>query len=226
LPNANPSFDLAHITGWIFDLDTTIYPAKSGIFPQVVTRITDYLAQRFNISIDEAFAMRKSLSEDYGTTGCGLMKKYGMEPEDFLSYVHDIDLSEIKYDEELDQAIGRLPGKKVIFTNGTEKHAKRILKAYKIDHHFDYCYDIIRAGHRPKPTDVIYDDMLAKTDIDPRTAVMFEDAAINLKPAHNREITTILLDHNWEGAQTLTTHPEPHIDYIAHDLKSFFRSLT
>ncbi|MCE2517346.1 MAG: pyrimidine 5'-nucleotidase [Alphaproteobacteria bacterium] len=217
------TLDLNHITGWIFDLDNTIYPAESGLFPQVAERMTHYLEATFNLTRDDAFAMRRDLFERFGTTGRGLMEEHGMDPAEFLSFVHDIDLSEVVYDEELDSTLGNLPGKKVIFTNGTTEHARRILEAYRIDHHFEYCYDIIEADHRPKPEAAIYDDMLARTGIDASQAVMLEDMQVNLKPAHDRGITTIWLDHELDWAKSGMT--APHIDYIARDLKSFFRSL-
>jgi putative hydrolase of the HAD superfamily len=214
------SLDIAPITGWIFDLDNTIYPAESGLFLQVSARMTHYLEQQFNLSTDEAFALRQRLFERYGTTGRGLIEEHGIDPTEFLDYVHDIDLSGVEYDAELDQAIGRLPGKKIVFTNGTTQHASRILEGYKIDHHFDYCYDIIAADHCPKPMPMIYDAMLAKTGIDPKTAVMIEDMAINLKPAHDRGITTIWLNHRFDWR----FDSAEYIDYIARDLKSFLKA--
>lgn len=218
-----PTVKLDHINGWIFDLDNTIYPAESGLFPQVSERMTSYLQSSFNISRDAAFAMRKDLFERFGTTGRGLMEDHDMDPHDFLSYVHDIDLSEVKYDADLDRTLGELPGRKVIFTNGTTDHAARILDAYRIHHHFDYCYDIFKAEHRPKPDPVIYDHMLAETGLDPKSAVMIEDMAVNLGPAHDRGITTIWLDHDLDWTKSGMT--ATHIDYIARDLKTFFSAL-
>ena len=217
------SIDLSHIDGWIFDLDNTIYPAESGLFPQVANRMNSYLEQTFNLTEDEARAMRRDLFERFGTTGRGLMEAHQMDPAEFLSYVHDIDLSEITYDEELDQALGNLPGKKVVFTNGTVKHASRILEAYRIDHHFEYCYDIIEADHQPKPEPKIYLELLERTGISANSAIMLEDMAVNLKPAADLGITTVWLDHelDWQKEGTIA----PHVDYIARDLKSFFRSM-
>ncbi len=220
---ARPSINLTHITGWVFDLDNTLYPASSGLFLQVAMRMNEYLQNTFKISPAEAIAMRRNLFERFGTTGRGLMEEHHIDPADFLSYVHNIDLSAIVYDAELDKALGKLAGKKVIFTNGTTTHANRILEAYRIKHHFEYCYDIIKANHRPKPEPIIYHDMLMQTGINPNKAVMIEDIAINLKPAANLGMTTVWLDDKLgEGAKTAT---DDHINYTARDLKSFLRML-
>ena len=217
------SFAADDYNSWIFDLDNTIYPAESGLFDQVSYRMTAFIQETFNLDRDGAFALQKDLFRRYGTTARGLMEDHNMDPQDFLSYVHDIDLSGVTPDAELDSALANLPGKKVIFTNGTTRHATRILDAYGIAHHFDYCYDIIEAQHRPKPDPLIYDELLERAGLTATKAVMVEDMAVNLKPAAERGITTIWLDHQFDWGNPEMT--ETHIDYIARDLKSFFRTL-
>ena len=218
-----PSFAADDYDSWIFDLDNTIYPAESGLFDQVSYRMTAFIQETFNLDRDGAFALQKDLFRRYGTTARGLMEDHNMDPQDFLSYVHDIDLSGVTPDPELDAALANLPGKKVIFTNGTTRHATRILDAYGITHHFDYFYDIIEAQHRPKPDPLIYDELLERAGLTASKAVMVEDMAVNLKPAAERGITTIWLDHQFDWGKPEMA--ETHIDYIARDLKSFFRTL-
>ncbi|XDZ65306.1 pyrimidine 5'-nucleotidase [Alphaproteobacteria bacterium LSUCC0684] len=210
-------------TGWIFDLDNTIYPAASGLFQQVSDRMTLFIQNLFDLDRNAAHARQKDLFRRYGTTASGLMKEYGMDPAEFMAFVHDIDLSELAYDPELDERIGALPGRKVIFTNGTTRHATRILDAYGIRHHFDYIYDIIESQHRPKPDPAIYREMLLRTGIDPEAAVMIEDMAVNLKPAAEMGITTVLLKHDLEN--TKDELGTAYIDFIAHDLKTFLRQV-
>ena len=218
-----PSFAADEYDSWIFDLDNTIYPAESGLFDQVSYRMTAFIQETFDLDRDGAFVLQKDLFRRYGTTARGLMEDHDMDPQDFLSYVHDIDLSGVTPDAELDAALANLPGKKVIFTNGTTRHATRILDAYGITHHFDYCYDIIEAQHRPKPDPLIYDELLDRAGLTASKAVMVEDMAVNLKPAAERGITTIWLDHQFDWSKPEMA--ETHIDYIARDLKSFFRTL-
>lgn len=223
MKNSEHLFNTDKYTGWIFDLDNTIYPAASGLFSQVSDRMTLFIQNLFDLDRDTALARQKDLFHRYGTTASGLMKEYGMDPAEFMAFVHEIDLSELSYDAELDERIGALPGRKVIFTNGTTRHATRILDAYGIRHHFDYVYDIIESQHRPKPDPVIYREMLDLTGLDAKTAVMIEDMAVNLKPAAEMGITTVLLNHEPDspGKETDTTY----IDFIAHDLKTFLRQI-
>jgi len=221
--NSNQPFDVHKYTGWIFDLDNTIYPEASGLFSQVSDRMTLFIQNLFDLDRDAALIRQKELFHRYGTTASGLMKEYGMDPAEFMAFVHEIDLSELSYDAELDERIGALPGQKVIFTNGTTRHATRILDAYGIRHHFDYVYDIIESQHRPKPDPVIYREMLDRTGLDAKTAVMIEDMAVNLKPAAEIGITTVLLKQNFDGAEKgIDT---THVDFIAHDLKTFLRQV-
>lgn len=226
--NGQKPLNLSHINAWVFDLDNTIYPADSDIFPQVMVRMTHYLEERFNIDANQASALRKELFDRHGTTARGLVQEYDIDPAEFLDYVHDIDLSKVEYDPDLDAGIGKIQGKKIIFTNGTTEHANRILKCYKIAHHFDHCYDIFSANHRPKPDPMTYDDMLTKTEIDPNRAIMIEDMAINLKPAHELGMTTVWLNHEATATASSSDLPEaqaPYIDYIAKNLKSFLQTL-
>jgi len=221
MPYSDREFSTKRYNAWIFDLDNTIYPAVSGLFTQISDRMTLFIQNLFDLDRDAALACQKDLFHRYGTTASGLMKEHGMDPTEFMAFVHEIDLSELAYDAELDAGIGALPGRKVIFTNGTRRHATRILDAYGITHHFDYVYDIIESDHRPKPDPAIYTDMLQRTGLDPAAAVMIEDMAVNLKPAAEMGMTTVLLKHD-----LASTDPEidaEHIDFIAHDLKTFLR---
>lgn len=208
---------------WIFDLDNTIYPAASNLFDQVAKRMTLFIQDRFDLDHDAAFARQKDLFRRYGTTASGLMHEHGVEPRDFMDFVHEIDLDGFHPDAELDAAIGALPGKKVIFTNGTHHHASRILDAMGLKHHFEGIYDIFDANHRPKPEPAIYQEVVERFTIDTRSAVMIEDMAVNLEPAAEMGVTTVLLEHNLDWNNPAMT--AGHIDYIAADLKTFLRNL-
>ena len=216
-------FDANRFDGWIFDLDNTIYPAESGLFDQISRRITLFIEQRFGIGHEDALAMQKDLLSRYGTTANGLKHEHNTEPQDFMDFVHTIDLEGFRPDPEIAAAITALPGKKVIFTNGTRGHASQILKAMELSHHFDGIYDIFDANHRPKPEPDIYHEVIACFGINAETTVMIEDMAVNLKPAAEMGMTTVLLEHNlnWNNPAMMTDH----IDFIARDLKTFFRAL-
>lgn len=218
-----PRFQADTIDAWIFDLDNTIYPARSGLFGRVSQRMTLFIQTMFELGRDEAFALQKDLFHRHGTTASGLKKEHGIDPSDFMAFVHEIDLSDVSHDAELDAMLAALPGKKIIFTNGTERHASRILDAYGISHHFSGCYDIIRADHRPKPEPVIYSELLEEHAITAENAVMIEDMAVNLKPAAAMGITTVWLEDQLDwGSPHIDAN---HIDFIDYDLKTFLRKV-
>ena len=209
-----------HIDTWIFDLDNTIYPAASRLFDQVRARMTVYIQQHFTLDYNAARAMQKDLFLRYRTTMKGLVVEHGTDPRHFMDFVHDIDLSMLKYDAVLDEGIGALRGRKVIFTNGSNAHALRILNAYGISHHFDFSYDIFSASLLPKPALETYQDFMQKGKINPKNAAMIDDMAINLLPAYAMGATTFWLNHPEDaGSHEKEAVDTAHIHYTARDLK-------
>lgn len=206
------------IDDWVFDLDNTIYPAASNLFARVAQKMTDYLADHFTISQDEAATLKTRLFREYGTTMHGLMHEFNMAPDGFLAYVHDIDLSDVSHDVALDELLAELPGRKHIFTNGTVAHADNILGAFGLRHHFDVIFDIIQAEHEPKPAMRPYELFVAQAGINPARSVMIEDMAVNLEPAAQLGMQTIWLEHDHEWAKQGSD--QPYIHYRSTDLKS------
>src|ERR1700749_2933803 len=119
--------DFRHVTDWIFDLDNTLYRADNGIFAQIESRMTDYVERQLNLPRDEARVVQKALYRAHGTTLNGLMREHGVDAEDYLAYVHDIDLGDLAPDRRLVGAVAALPGRRFVFTNGCRVHAARIL---------------------------------------------------------------------------------------------------
>jgi putative hydrolase of the HAD superfamily len=184
---------------WIFDLDNTLYPPGCNLFHQIDIRMREFIARYFDIELDEAFLVQKRYFREFGTTLNGLMKNHGMEPDDFLHYVHDIDVSVIDPNPALDKALANLPGRKVVYTNGSLAHAERITNRLGIAHHFDGMFDIVAAEFMPKPDIRAYRSLLVEYAIDPKGAVMVEDVARNLEPAKQLGMETVLIhtEHRW-----------------------------
>ena len=216
-------FPLNEINDWIFDLDNTIYPARSNLFVRVAVRITEFVATHFDVPHEEARVIQKDLFQRYGTTMRGLMVEEGLAPEDFLHFVHDIDVSDLPKESELDALLTKLPGRKHIFTNGTVPHAENILNAYGIRSHFDHIFDIIGADYVPKPNAQAFDKFMQATGIDPTGAVMFEDMARNLEPAAALGMRTDWLTSDYEWAAKGAD--EPYVHFVGDDLKSFLGSI-
>ena len=217
------TFPVNEIKDWIFDLDNTIYPARSNLFVRVAVRITEFVATHFKVPHDEARIIQKCLFQRYGTTMRGLMVEQGLAPEDYLHFVHDIDVSDLPHEVELDTMLSRLPGRKHIFTNGTVPHAENILNAYGIRHHFDHIFDIIGADYVPKPEAHAFDKFIQTTGIDPSGAVMIEDMARNLEPAAALGMRTVWLTSDYEWAAKGAN--EDYVHFVGDDLKSFLAPL-
>lgn len=192
---------------WIFDLDNTLYSAESHLFPQMDIRMGGFIANLLGIEYDEAKKIQKGYFVKYGTTLSGLMADHGVEPEAFLDYVHDVDLSPISHNADLANNISKLQGKKLVFTNGSFNHADRLLKHLKMDHMFDGIFGVGQSGYVPKPSQKAYDSFLTHFNVDPTKAVMVDDMVRNLQPAYQMGIKTIWLetDSPWSG-----------LDYSAH----------
>ncbi|WP_374373953.1 pyrimidine 5'-nucleotidase [Dongia sp.] len=178
---------------WIFDLDNTLYPGSCRLFDQVQVKIRQFI--RGHLGLDEAGALdlQKRYFREHMTTLRGLMINDGVDPHAFLGYVHDVDLSGVQADPALDRAIAALPGRKVIFTNGSVPHATRILEKVGIGDHFDGIFDIVASDFIPKPDMGVYRRLCGAYAIEPETAVMIDDMPRNLVPAHTLGMTTVLI---------------------------------
>lgn len=219
----------ADVTVWIFDLDNTLYPPESALWPQVDHRITLYLSNMFGLDGLSARALQKYYYQKYGTTLKGLMDQYGMKPEPFLDFAHDIDVSRLPPDPDLGHAIEALPGRKLILTNGSEAHARNVAGRLGILHHFEAVFDIIAADFTPKPEESTYLKFLDKYQIDPSRAVMFEDLEKNLLVPHRLGMRTVLIlpkhyDIHREAEEQADSTAE-YVHFKTKDLAAFLREL-
>jgi len=182
--------DLAKKNVWIFDLDNTVYSPDTRIFDQIDNRMKLYISQKLKLTENRAFRLQKFFYKEYGTTLYGLMKHYKFEPQNFLDFVHDIKFNTLTKSEELIEKIKILPGKRIIYTNGDEKYASKILKNLGILDLFYDIYDIKKANYLPKPMLTPLKSFLKHYDIEAQNCAYFEDLEKNLKPAHKIGITT------------------------------------
>jgi putative hydrolase of the HAD superfamily len=220
----------ANVETWVFDLDNTLYPHHLNLWQQVDVRIRDYIVDFLKITHDEAFRLQKDYYKRYGTTMRGLMAEHGLQPDEFLEMVHQIDHSPLTPNPALGAAIAQLSGRKLILTNGTREHADAVLRRLEIEHHFDDVFDIRAAELEPKPQPVVYERFLARHDVDPNKAAIFEDLARNLEVPHALGMTTVLvvpqgagvvLREDWE----LAGRDAPHVDHVTDDLADFLRGI-
>ncbi len=209
----------SHVDVWVFDLDNTLYPASCNLFDQVDRRIGEFVARELGLDPDEARRVQKQYFRDYGTTLRGMMERHRVAPQAFLDYVHAIDVTPVPPSPALDAALAGLPGRKVIFTNGSVAHAERVMERLGVARHFAEVFDIAAADYLPKPEPATYARMVARHDIDPHAAAMLDDLPRNLAPAAALGMTTVWVrtDSPWaqDGAEG------EHIHHVADDLTAW-----
>ncbi len=182
------------ITYLIFDLDHTLYPKETGLFKRVEDRIKLYISKKFGVSLEKASSIRQRYVKEFGLTLPGLIKYHGIDPKEYLDFVQDIEISEfIKRDEELFRILSDIPNKKFIFTNGSEKYAKRVLSALGIEELFLRIFDIEFVEYNPKPSLFSYKKVLSFLDTEPKSLVFFDDLCENLKTASLFGTKTVLV---------------------------------
>lgn len=209
---------------WVFDLDNTLYPASTDIFTQVDEKMTRFISEYLELDFEEAGKVRKDYYLEHGTTLAGLMDLHGMDPHDFLDFVHDIDLSSVAPNPSLDQSLSRLSGRKIIFTNGPTDHARRIMDRLAIGHHFEAVFDIVGADYVPKPRPEAYQTLVERHRLNPRKTVMVEDLVRNLAPAAAMGMTTVWVRPDGKGSPENALKAD--VDHVVDDLVSWLDGLT
>jgi putative hydrolase of the HAD superfamily len=226
-PAASAARGFAHVDTWIFDLDNTLYPAACNLFAQVDHRMGEFVQKFLGVPYPYARHLQKAYYRQFGTTLSGMMQVHSMDPRQFLDYVHDIDLSGVPGAPELDQAIAQLPGRKLIFTNGTRRHAERVAAKLGILGRFDDIFDIVDSDYIPKPHRAPYDKFLADHAIAPQSAAMFEDMPQNLEAPHDLGMTTVLVrstadyDNIVQRKIRAWTQVPDHVHHMTDDLAEF-----
>jgi putative hydrolase of the HAD superfamily len=207
-----------HIETWVFDLDNTLYPESCRLFDQMHVRMSDFIIQEFGVDEAEANRRRRDFYMKYGTTLRGLMVEHDMAPTPFLDYVHEIDYTAVKPSAALHDALVKLPGRKLVFTNGTTGHATRVMKRLGIENLFDGIFDIVDSDYVPKPARGPYDKFVAHYDFDSSRAAMFEDIDLNLEAPHDMGMTTVLITEDKK-------HDAPYVHHLTNDLAEFLKGV-
>lgn len=216
---------------WIFDLDNTLYPIECNLFGQVDQRMGEFIARFLGVPIEYARHLQKTYYRQFGTTLSGLMQVHRMDPKPFLDYVHDLDLSGLAAHPELAARIERLPGRKLIFTNGSRGHAERVAGKLGILHLFEGIFDICDADYVPKPTPACYQHFLKVHNVSAPLSAMFEDIPSNLEAPHALGMTTVLVhaasdyDHPVQRKIRGWLEPPEYIHYMTHDLAGFLAGI-
>jgi putative hydrolase of the HAD superfamily len=214
---------LSHVDSWIFDMDNTLYPARINLFAQIDRKMEAYVGRLLGLGREEARAVQKRYFHEHGTTLRGLMLSHGVDPFDFLNFVHDIDFSVLAPDAALRRALLALPGRRLVFTNGDRAYAEKVLSALDILDCFEAIHDVEAMGWHPKPDARAYQGLLAMHGIDGARAFFAEDMAHNLMPAKALGMTTLWVNNGSERGDH--GHSPAFVDHETHDLVHFLESI-
>jgi putative hydrolase of the HAD superfamily len=205
-----------HVAFWVFDLDNTLYPPEARLFDQIEVRMTDWVMSALKVDRAEADRLRDHYWRTYGTTLAGLMTEHGVDPGPYLSHVHEIDLGHLEPDTTLAQHIRRLPGRKIVYTNGCAPYAERVLAARGLDGHFDAVYGVEHAGFRPKPERAAFETIFAADGLDATRGAMFEDDPRNLAAPHAMGMRTVHVAPAREDHPHIHHHTDNLTEFLGH----------
>ena len=210
--------DLAHVETWLVDLDNTLYPAECEFMALIEGKMTDFMERATGLPRDEARAIQKRYYHEHGTTLAGLMAHHGIEPKTFLDEVHDVSMDCLTPDPALRAAVAALPGRRLIFTNGSLGHAERVLGHLGLAELFEDVFAIETADYLPKPAMATFEKVVARHRLAPPATAFFEDSEKNLAPAALLGMTTILV-----GADAAASTAD-FVQYRTNDLAGFLSS--
>lgn len=219
-----PATKLAAVDTWLFDMDNTLYPARTNLFSQIDRKMEAYVGNLLGLGRDEARAVQKRYFHEHGTTLRGLMLSHAVDPHHFLSFVHDIDMSVLAQDSRLGAALDRLPGRKIVFTNGDLPYAQNVLAAIGVLDRFDAIHDIHAMAYHPKPDARAYRGICDRHGFDARRAFFVDDMAHNLKPAHALGMVTGWINNGSERGDH--GYSPDFIDHEIADLTDWLEELT
>ena len=215
--------DLQSIKFWIFDLDNTLYSGNTKVFEQVDKKMTEYISKKLKVDREEAKKIQKKYFHEYNTTLNGMIKNHKINPNEFLEFVHDINIDFLQKDPGLAKEIEKLDGIKIIFTNGSRKHALNVTKRLGIDQLFDDIFDIVDCDFIPKPLMEPYKKLVKKHKIDPKLCVLVEDIARNLKPAYEMGMKTVWIENNEPWASKFSN--SSFVNYRTNNLPEFLKKI-
>lgn len=215
--------DLAGIDSWIFDLDNSLYPHSCNLFELIDVRMGEYIQRLLGVDAVEARRVQKGFFHAHGTTLAGLMAHHGVDPHEFLEFVHDIDLARVTADPGLVAALDRLPGRKFVFTNASEGYARRVLDRLGLANAFDGMHDIHAMAYVPKPDPSGYRAICDLHGIEPGRALFADDMVRNLAPAKAIGMTTLWVDNGSE--QGPVDRDADFVDHRAGDIAGWLEEV-
>jgi len=210
--------DFAHVETWVFDLDNTLYPPEMALFDQINAHMSDWVMRKLGVDRAEADRLRHRYWRDHGTTLAGLMRHHGIDPGPYLIEVHEIDFSVLSTDPVLTRRIAALPGRKIVYTNGTAPYAERVIAHRGLTGLFDAVYGVEHAALVPKPERAAFEAVFGLDGLCGTKAAMFEDDPRNLAVPHEMGMQTVLIAPAPEPAAFISHHATDLTGFLGHVL--------
>jgi len=205
--------NFTHVETWVFDLDNTLYAPDVRLFDQIEHRMTRFVMNTLGVDRSEADRLRRKYWHEHGTTLAGLMREHGVDPDPYLVDVHNISFDALEPDAQLRARISALPGRRIVYTNGSAPYAERVIERRGLSGVFDAVYGVEHAGYRPKPDREAFDAVFARDGLTPARAAMFEDEPRNLAQPHAMGMRTVHVAPR--------KHAADHIHHHTDDLSAF-----
>jgi putative hydrolase of the HAD superfamily len=183
--------------------------------------MSKFVSTHLNIDIKKATELQRKYYRQHGTTLRGLMDNHNVDPDHFLSEVHQLDYSIVGPNFKLNRELKKLKGRKIIYTNANRQHANDILIRLELTNMFDEIFDIKTANYIPKPEASPYEQIISEFNIDPITTIMFDDIAKNLVPAKNVGFASVWIDVGYENFSDDIAKSKKYLDYETKDLSLF-----
>lgn len=178
---------------WLFDLDNTLHDANPHIFPHINLSMRQYIERHLGVDEEEADRIRQTYWIRYGATLLGLMRHHGTDPRHFLRETHQFpDLKRmLVFDRALNAMLRRLPGRKIIFSNGPGHYTEAVLRLTGMTNFFDTVYSVDRVRFQPKPILAGFRTILKAERLHPGRCIMVEDSLANLVAAKSLGMKTV-----------------------------------
>ena len=149
------------------------------------------------------------------------LKGENFDAHHFLEFVHDIDYNFLNKNPELNNEIAKLPGEKIIFTNGSKKHAERVIERLGVEENFQKIFDIVDCDFIPKPEVEPYEKLVKTYNINCKNSIFIEDIAKNLEPAHNMGMKTAWIEN--DDPYCKKGFDGNHVHYTVKNLTEFLK---
>ena len=179
--------DSVTLSVFLIDLDDTLYPAASGLWPAIRERICKYMLERLGLPKDQVHDLRRRLYMEYGTTLRGLQATMQVDVDDYLAYVHDLPIEDyLSPDPELRRTLMAYPQRKYIFTNADRAHARRVMARLGVEDCFEGVIDVHDLEPYCKPMREAFAIAFQRAgEADPTRCLLADDTPHNLTAARD-----------------------------------------